>query len=82
MYLKKLFSSLFSQNDSKFFHCEIFQLNKHVRNSYPNQPYKSSQQFSTIHNDIWGTSRVKMSLALDGPSISLMITLDLHGYSL
>ena len=57
-YLKHLFPSLFNKN-SKEFQCEVCQLSKHVRSSYPLQPYKLSHPFSMIHSDIWGLSRIK-----------------------
>lgn len=59
LYLEKLFPSLFKDKNSKFFQCEVCQFSKHVRNSYPNLPYKKSHPFSLIHSDIWGPSRIK-----------------------
>ena len=38
--------------------CEVCQLSKHIRNSYPCQPYKSSHPFYLIHIDVWGPSRI------------------------
>ena len=57
-YLEKLFPELFVHKRPKFFHCEVCQLAKHTRNSYPSLPYKPSRPFSMIHSDIWGPSRV------------------------
>ena len=57
LYLKKMFPDLIDK-DTNNFQCEVCQLSKHVRNSYPQQPYKSSQPFSIIHSDVWGPSRI------------------------
>ena len=35
------------------------QFSKHVRNSYPFQPYKSSHPFHLIHSHVWGPSKIK-----------------------
>ena len=59
MYLEKLFPSLFINKNPKFFSCEIFQLSKHTRSSYPSIQYSSSQPFAMIHTDVWGPSRVQ-----------------------
>ena len=45
-YLKHLFRSLFNKY-SKEFQCEVCQLSKHVRSSYPLQPYKLSHPSSS-----------------------------------
>ena len=58
LYHEKLFPSLFNNKSPKFFQCEICQLSKHVRNSYPTQSYKLSHPFSMIHSDVWGPSRI------------------------
>lgn len=57
LYLKRLLPSLFNK-DSINFQCEVCQLSKHTRSSYPLQSYKSSHPFHMIHSDIWGPSRV------------------------
>lgn len=51
-----MFPSLINKSALNF-QCEICQLSKHVRNSYPKQPYKSSKPFM-IHNDVWGPSKI------------------------
>src|ERR1044072_1910570 len=58
MYLEKMFPSLFNKSQRRF-QCEVCQISKHTRNSYPAQSYKPSQPFSLIHSDVWGPSRVK-----------------------
>ena len=58
-YLKNLFPALFKNKDPSLFKCEICQLAKHHRVSYPSQPYKNSKPFYVIHSDIWGPSRVQ-----------------------
>lgn len=57
IYLKMSFPNLI--NKSLVFQCEICQLSKHPRNSFPIQPYKKSHPFYMIHSDIWGPSRIK-----------------------
>ena len=55
-YLKKLFLSLFKNND--VFGCEVCQLAKHMHSNFPAKSYEASQPFTLIHSDIWGPSRV------------------------
>ena len=57
MYLQKLFPSLLNKNPNMF-HCDVCQLAKHTRNTYPTQPYKQSHPFSLIHSDVWGPSKI------------------------
>ena len=57
LYLKKMFPSIFNKSPN-FFHCEICEMSKHTRNTYPVQSYKPSHPFSLIHSDVWGPSRV------------------------
>ena len=56
MYLKRMFPSPFNKS-LNFFHCEVCELSKHIRNTYPAQPDKPSKPFTLIH-DMWGPSRV------------------------
>ena len=58
MYLRKLFPTLINKN-KKFPNCEVCQLSKHTRNSFPAHKYKPTQPFSMVHSDVWGPSRVK-----------------------
>ena len=58
VYLRKLFPSLINKN-SENLQCGVCQFSKHVRNSYPFQPYKSSHLFHLIHSDVWGPSKIK-----------------------
>lgn len=58
VYLSKLFPSLFRNKKPSLFQCEICQLSRHVRNSFPAHDYKASHPFHMIHNDIWGPSRI------------------------
>ena len=51
MYLRRMFPSLFNKN-LNFFHCEVCELSKHIRNTYPAQPYKPSKPFTLIHSDV------------------------------
>jgi hypothetical protein len=52
MYLERLFPSFFSNKSSQSFKCEICQLSKHVRSSYPTISYKPSHPFVMIHSDV------------------------------
>ena len=58
VYLRQMLPSIFNKS-SEIFQCEICQLAKHARNSYPTQPYKSSKPFALVHSDVWGPSRIK-----------------------
>ena len=51
-YLKYLFSNLFLNKNPSSFQCEICELAKHHRSSFPLQPYKPSKPFFIIHNDV------------------------------
>ena len=51
-YLKRLFPVLFSNKNPSSFHCDICQLAKHTRTSYPAKPYTKSHPFILIHSDI------------------------------
>ena len=50
-YLKLLFPSLFQTHDS--FQCEICQLAKHKRISFPTISYRASKPFMLIHGNFW-----------------------------
>lgn len=52
--IKFLFPSLFSSVSSLGIDCEICQLLKHVRNSYPLSNNKSYIHFAIVHSDVWG----------------------------
>ena len=57
-YLKKLFSSLFAKSDIYGFHCDIFELAKSHRASFPLILNKSQFPFMVIYSDVWGPSKV------------------------
>ncbi|KAJ9671110.1 hypothetical protein PVL29_027210 [Vitis rotundifolia] len=57
-YLKKLFPSLFAKSDISSFHCDICELAKSHRASFPLILNKSLLPFVVIHSDIWGPSKV------------------------
>ena len=57
LYLKRMFPDLINKNAIDF-QCEVCELSKHVRSSYPQQSYKSSHPFSMIHSDVWVPSRI------------------------
>ncbi|KAK8270831.1 hypothetical protein V6Z12_D11G223000 [Gossypium hirsutum] len=56
VYLKKHLPLLFRNKSINSLKCEIFQLSKHTRVSYPLKPHIQSQTFSLIHSDLWGAS--------------------------
>ena len=58
LYLKNLFPKLFKNSKAKSLQCEICQLLKHARTSFPLQGYKVSHPFAIIHSDIWGPFRI------------------------
>jgi hypothetical protein len=58
MYLKKMYPNLFINKDISSIQCEICELAKHHRTSFPVVPYKPSHPFSLIHSDLWGPSRI------------------------
>eukprot|EP00261_Vitis_vinifera_P034034 XP_019075277.1 PREDICTED: uncharacterized protein LOC100267868 isoform X5 [Vitis vinifera] len=56
-YLKHLFPSLCSNKTLLDFQCEVCELAKHHRASFPKSKYKPSIPFTLIHSDLWGPSR-------------------------
>nr|CAN68286.1 hypothetical protein VITISV_017015 [Vitis vinifera] len=56
-YLQHLFPSLCSNKTSWDFQCEVYELVKHHRASFPKSKYKPSIPFTLIHSDLWGPSR-------------------------
>ena len=61
LYLRHLFPSLFFNKNVADFQCDICQLAKHTRVSFPHKPYMPSSPFSLIHSDVWGPSKVTTS---------------------
>ncbi|KAL6323676.1 hypothetical protein AAG906_002143 [Vitis piasezkii] len=57
-YLKKLFPSLFAKSDISGFRCDICELAKSHRASFPLILNKSPSPFMVIHSDVWGPSKV------------------------
>lgn len=57
-YLKKLRPSLFSDCDVLDFKCDVCELAKSHKVSYPPSLNKCSEPFVVIHSDIWGPARV------------------------
>ena len=56
-YLQKFFPSLFRNNISSLFQCEISQFAKYHHTVFPSCPYKESKTFSLMHTDIWGPTK-------------------------
>ena len=57
-YLRFLFPSLCENKTSLSLQCEVCQLAKHHRASFPKSLYKPSRPFALIHSDLWGPSRI------------------------
>ena len=57
-YLKKLFPSLFAKSAISSFRCDVCELAKSHRASFPLILNKSSFPFMVIHSDVWGPSKV------------------------
>lgn len=57
-YLKKLFPSLFERIDSSVFRCDVCELAKSHRTSFPLNLNKSPIPFMVIHSDVWGPSKI------------------------
>ncbi|KAK2975037.1 hypothetical protein RJ640_002466 [Escallonia rubra] len=57
-YLKKLFPSLFTKCDVSSFQCEVCELAKSHRVSFPLALNKSPDPFMIIHSDVWGPSNI------------------------
>lgn len=52
--LKTLFPSIFKNDDSLKFNCELCVLSKHHQNVYPRRNRMSDSMFSIVHSDVWG----------------------------
>lgn len=52
--LKLMFPHLFQGLDISEFHCDVCELAKHTRVSFPISNKRSSHPFHLIHSDIWG----------------------------
>lgn len=75
-YLKNLLPSLFKNKKNSSFQCEVCQIAKHHRSSFPSRPYQASKPFMLIHSDVWGPCRTStMSGKKNGSSLLLMIIL-------
>ena len=57
-YLKRLFPSLFAKFDVSSFRCEVCELAKSHRASFPLTLNKSPVPFMILHSDVWGPSKV------------------------
>nr|KYP41833.1 Retrovirus-related Pol polyprotein from transposon TNT 1-94 [Cajanus cajan] len=52
--LKSLFPHLFTKESVESFNCDICQLSKHHRASYPISNKKNTFPFDLFHSDVWG----------------------------
>lgn len=57
-YLRKLLPTLFTKFDVSSFKCDVCELAKSYRVSFPLSMNKSSIPFMVIHSDVWGPSKV------------------------
>ena len=57
-YLHKLFPKLFSLLDVSKFKCDICELAKSHRVSFPPSMSKTLAPFMVIHSDVWGPTKV------------------------
>ena len=56
-YMKKLFPSLFANVDVSSFKCDVCELAKSHRASFPLSLNKSPVPFIIIHSEVWGPSK-------------------------
>lgn len=57
-YLRKLMPKLFKNFDVSSFKCDVCELAKSHRVSFPLSMNKSSIPFMVLHSDVWGPSKV------------------------
>ncbi|KAM2733441.1 hypothetical protein EV2_036866 [Malus domestica] len=57
-YLHKLFPSLFVKTDVSQFKCDVCEMAKSHRTSFPPSLNKSTVPFMIVHSDVWGPSKV------------------------
>ncbi|CAL5338710.1 unnamed protein product [Camellia sinensis] len=57
-YMCHLFPSLCLNKKSLDVQCEVCELAKHRRTSFPKSNYKPTKPFTIIHSDVWGPSRI------------------------
>ena len=57
-YLKRLFPGLFTNLDISVLKCDVCELAKSHRASFPLVLHKSPLPFMVIHSDVWGPSKI------------------------
>ncbi|BBH01411.1 hypothetical protein Prudu_011666 [Prunus dulcis] len=57
-YLHKLFPSLFVKTDVSQFKCDVCEMAKSHRTSFPPSSNKSIIPFMIVHSDVWGPSKI------------------------
>ena len=62
LYLQRLLLPLFKGHELFFFFffCDICQIAKHHRASFPPQPYRHPSPFAVVHTDLWVPSRPQL----------------------
>lgn len=59
--LKWLFYNMFKNFKNKDLSCDVCQLAKHVKTTFPISEIKSNKSFSLVHSDMWWPSRMPLS---------------------
>ena len=77
-YLRQVFPYIFSNNKPSDFQCEICELAKHQRTSFPKSNYKP---FTMIPSDLWGLPVFLIVLTQNGLLYLLTIILEFVGFS-
>jgi len=49
-----MFPSLFTEESVESFKCDVCQIAKHLRATYPSSDTKSVNPFALVHSDVWG----------------------------
>ena len=57
-YFKKLFPNLFMKFDVCNFKCDVCELSKSHRTTFPLSLNKNPVLFMVVHSDVWGPSKV------------------------
>ena len=55
--LRKVFPNLVSPSNVTKLHCDVCEIAKHHRVSYPSSENKTTLPFSIVHSDVWGPCR-------------------------
>lgn len=78
--LQIIFLDLVKAIDMGIFHCDVCELGKHRRTSFPISNKRMASPFALIYSDVWGPFTVPNFFRLIGLFCLLMIALVCHGY--